>query len=89
MHLRFADEAEHILTSSQKSTKVLRTPRILECARSDLSTSNLVESDHTLIERLRADIIEASTVDTMYSPQSDIVRHVHGDFTHAPPCCAI
>lgn len=65
----------------QKSTKVLRNPGILEVASADREAPNVLDQSivDELVKRLRADIIEASQVDTMYSPQSDIVRHVHGD----------
>lgn len=62
----------------QKSTKVLRNPSILEGSPMDGTTLDQVESLQTLVTRLQVDIIEAAKVDTMYSPQSDIVRHVHG-----------
>jgi hypothetical protein len=34
----------------------------------------------SVLGRLQADIIEAAQIDTLYAPQSDIVRHVNGPF---------
>ena len=38
-----------------------------------------------LLSRLKADIIKAAQLDTLYSPQSDIVRHVNGVYRHSYP----
>lgn len=62
----------------QKSTKVLRNPGLLDALPESEATPEGTAAVQHVITRLRADIIQAAKVDTLYSPQSDIVRHVHG-----------
>lgn len=61
---------------------MLRNPGLLEGSPEDEATPEETAALHHIVTRLRADITEAAKVDTMYSPQSDIVRHVHGEISH-------
>ena len=66
----------------QKSTQVLRNPSLLlrqqASGASDSREEAPPDAAGELLQRLQRDITEAAELDTLYSPQSDIIRHVLG-----------
>jgi hypothetical protein len=44
----------------------------------DLGSSGSEAEADSVVQRLREDIMQAAQLDTLYSPQSDVIRHVLG-----------
>ena len=57
---------------------MLRKPGMLS-RQPDLGSSCRDAEADAVVQWLREDIVEAAQLDTLYSPQSDVIRHVLGE----------
>ena len=66
----------------QGNTQVLRKPSLLTGQHDPGAAGNRGETpsgaNDATAQRLQHDIIEGADLDTLYSPQSDIIRHIMG-----------